>query len=117
MNRAQGQYKRWPIDEEERATVADLRLWLGEQNVCLHLRGLELVDHRTIPLYPLAEGLAHDWWRLFAGRDASMSLIAYRSGFACRISVWRSMALPSHSQPNNAFTPIWMCASGPARHA
>lgn len=67
---------------EERATVADLRLWLGEQNVCLHLRGLDAVDHVTIPLYPLAEGLVHAWWTLFGGRDSSLSLIAYRGGFA-----------------------------------
>lgn len=67
---------------EERATVADLRLWLGQQNVCLHLRGLESIDHLTIPLYALVEGLAHDWWTLFGGRDSSLSLIGYRSGFA-----------------------------------
>lgn len=67
---------------EERATVADLRLWLGQQNVCMHLRGSDAMDHVTIPLYSLAEGLAHDWWTLFGGRDSERSLIGYRIGFA-----------------------------------
>lgn len=67
---------------EERATVADLRLWLNDQNVCLHLRGQEARDRITIPLCSLAEGLALDWWTLFGGRDHVLSLIQYRSGFA-----------------------------------
>ncbi|HUZ12903.1 MAG TPA: hypothetical protein VMU93_08655 [Caulobacteraceae bacterium] len=66
---------------EERATVADLRLWLGEQNVTLHVHGLSIIDHLTISLYSLAEGLAHDWWRLFGGRDREFSLVGYRGGF------------------------------------
>jgi hypothetical protein len=67
---------------EERAAVADLRLWLNEQNVCMHLRGSKPFDHITISLYALAEGLAHDWWTLFGGRDYCHSLINYRSGYA-----------------------------------
>ncbi len=67
---------------EERATVADFRLWLAEQNVCQHLRGSKLFDHVTISLYSLAEGLAHDWWTLFGARDNDLSLIRYRSGYA-----------------------------------
>ena len=67
---------------EERATVADLRLWLNDQNVCLHLRGQDARDHITIPLCSLAEGLALDWWTLFGARDHALSLIQYRSGFA-----------------------------------
>lgn len=62
--------------------MADLRLWLGEQNVCLHLRGAQSVDHLTISLYPLVEGLVHNWWTLFGGRDASQSLLGYRGGYA-----------------------------------
>src|SRR3546814_12398000 len=46
---------------EERATVADFRLLLQDQNVTLHLSGEQLFDHLTISLYGLAEGLAHDW--------------------------------------------------------
>ncbi|MSO75924.1 MAG: hypothetical protein EXQ87_03285 [Alphaproteobacteria bacterium] len=67
---------------EERATVADVRLVLQQQNVSLHLRGNESADHLTIPLYSLAEGLAHDWWTLFGGRDRELSLIKHRSGYA-----------------------------------
>jgi hypothetical protein len=48
----------------------------------MHLRGNTNFDHLTISLYPLAEGLAHDWWTLFGGRDREFSLIRYRSGYA-----------------------------------
>jgi hypothetical protein len=67
---------------EERATVADLRLWLQQQNVTLHLRGNESTDHLTIALYSLAEGLAYDWWTLLGGRDHEISLVKHRSGYA-----------------------------------
>ena len=67
---------------EERATVADLRLWLDQQNICLHLQGTKSVDHITVPLYALTEGLAHDWWTLFRGRDNFLSFFRYRSGYA-----------------------------------
>ena len=66
---------------EERATVADLRLFIQHQNVTLHLRGNESADHLTISLYSLAEGLAHDWWTLFGGRDRELSMIKHRSGY------------------------------------
>jgi hypothetical protein len=66
---------------EERATVADLRLWLNEQNVTLHLRGAESIDHVTVSLYGIVEGLVHDWWGLFGGRDQETSLRKYRNGF------------------------------------
>jgi hypothetical protein len=66
---------------EERATVADLRLFLSEQNVTMHLRGEQAFDHITISLYPIAEGLAHDWWTIFGDRDRQISLTKYRSGF------------------------------------
>ena len=67
---------------EERATVADLRLFLSEQNVTMHLRGEQAFDHITVSLYPIAEGLAHDWWTIFGDRDRQISLVKYRSGFA-----------------------------------
>ena len=66
---------------EERATVADLRLCLNRQNVSLHLRGQDSFDYTTISLYALAEGLAHDLWTLFGGRDGKVSLIRYRDGY------------------------------------
>ena len=67
---------------EERATVADLRLYVGEQNVTMHLIGKKSEDEITLPLYPLAEGLAYDWWNLFGGRDREFSLLRYRMGYA-----------------------------------
>lgn len=66
---------------EEQATVADLRLFLSEQNVTMHVRGEQAFDHITVSLYPIAEGLAHDWWTIFGDRDRQISLVKYRSGF------------------------------------
>lgn len=66
---------------EERATVADFCLWLNEQNVTMHLRTEKHYDHITVALYPLAEGLVHDWWALFGGRDREFSLTKYRTGY------------------------------------
>jgi hypothetical protein len=67
---------------EERATVADLRVYVGEQNVTMHLVGKHSEDHITLPLYPLAEGLTYGWWNLFGGRDQEFSLLRYRMGYA-----------------------------------
>ena len=71
---------------EERATVADFQVLVSEQNVTMHFRGNApatgaSTDHVTIPLYGLAEGIAHDWWNLFGGRDHEFLLIKHRSGF------------------------------------
>lgn len=70
------------IAPEERETVADLRIWLDDRNVCMHLRGNLASDAVTLPLYGLAEGLVHDWWNLFGGRDRTLSLVRHREGFA-----------------------------------
>jgi hypothetical protein len=70
------------VAPEERATVADFTLWLNEQNVTMHLRDGISHDHLTIALYPLVEGLVHDWWALFGGRDREFSLTKYRTGYA-----------------------------------
>jgi hypothetical protein len=70
------------VAPEERATVAKFRLWLAEQNVTMNLRDAVLTDHIVISLYSLAEGLAHDWWSLFGGREREISLIKHRSGYA-----------------------------------
>lgn len=66
---------------EERASAADLKLFLQDRNATLHSRGHESADHVTIALYGLAEGLAHDWWSLFGGRDREVSFIKYRNGY------------------------------------
>jgi hypothetical protein len=70
------------VAPEERATVADVRLCLNDQNISLHIHGKHSIDHLTISLYPVAEGLVHDWWSLFGARDREFSLIKYRGGYA-----------------------------------
>lgn len=69
------------VDVEERATLAEFRLWLNDQNVCFHLCGTTSTDYIVIPLCSLANGLAHDWWTIFGGRDADISLTRYRNGY------------------------------------
>lgn len=66
---------------EERATVADTRIWLNDKNVTQHLCGGELRDHVTVALYGLAEGIAHDWWTIFGSRNGETRLLKYRNGF------------------------------------
>jgi hypothetical protein len=69
---------------EERATACDLKILIGEQNVCLHLDGAdgELYNHLTMPAYSLAEGLVYDWWKILGGRDKEYRLIKHRMGYA-----------------------------------
>ncbi len=67
---------------EERASSANFRVWIGDRNACLHLDGNTSVDELTMPLYSLAEGLAHDWWSLFGARDGVFSLVRHRMGYA-----------------------------------
>jgi hypothetical protein len=69
---------------DERATVCDLRIWIGETNVTTHLdiEDQELFDHVTVPTFALADGIAHDWWRILGGRDAEHKLVRHRMGYA-----------------------------------
>ena len=82
---------------EERATVADLRIFVGDDNVCAYeqprRRGkgrgtanrrinVRHVDHVTISVYPLAEEIALNWWRLFGSRDGEQRLLDGRGGYA-----------------------------------
>jgi hypothetical protein len=69
---------------EERATACDLRIWINDENVCLHVDGVDgtLYDHVTMPAYSLAEGLSHSWWALFGARDKDYRLIQDRMGYA-----------------------------------
>jgi len=66
---------------EERASVADLRLFLNNQNVTQHMLGGEVSDHVTVALYGLVDGLAHDWWAIFGARDREFSIRNYRTGY------------------------------------
>ncbi len=66
---------------EERATVADLRLFLNERNVTQHMLGDSVSDHVTVALYGLVNGVVHDWWSIFGARDQEISLKNYRTGY------------------------------------
>jgi SOS response regulatory protein OraA/RecX len=66
---------------EERATVADVRIFVDRQNVTLHLFGDSVFDYVVVALYGVAHGIAHDWWKIFGSRDNEFSLLRYRSGF------------------------------------
>ena len=69
---------------EERATVADVKLWVGGQLATRHRfdgrRGEETVDVLTLPLWGLVNGLVRDWWSIFGGRDREFLLKTYREG-------------------------------------
>lgn len=67
---------------EERATAAELQIWLGDSNATLHFTGERPSASVSMPIYTLAEGLALDWWRLFGSREEEVSLKRYRSGYA-----------------------------------
>ena len=69
---------------EERATLCDLKIVVGDNNACLFFDDelKESFDSLTIPAVHLAAGLARDWWRIFGGRrDHKLSLLPYRTGF------------------------------------
>lgn len=82
---------------EERATVADLRIFIGDRNACVHERprrsakspgvrgvhGSVRTDAAaTVSVYPLAEEIAFNWWRLFGGRQSELALAEGRGGYA-----------------------------------
>ena len=68
---------------EERATLCDLRILLGNENACRFLDDVanKTFDALTVPAVHLAEGIARDWWRIFGRRDHRQSLLPYRTGF------------------------------------
>ena len=64
--------------------VGAFRLCVGNTNVCESRAGTgrPMSDSIPVSVYPLAEGLAMDWWSLFGSRDVPHRLIAYRGGYA-----------------------------------
>ena len=85
------------VAPEERATVADLRIFIADRNACAHEQPRRLAkksggagvrrnvrpgDAATVSLYPLAEEIAFNWWRLFGGRDSELALAEGRGGYA-----------------------------------
>ena len=81
---------------EERATIADLRIVIGDNNACANVQprrpsknagtvasgNARREDHVTVSVYPLAEEIALGWWRLFGGRDERLRLADCRAGYA-----------------------------------
>ena len=82
---------------EERSTIADLRIFIGGDNVCAYEQprrrskgrttadrrtNVQHVDHVTVSVYPLAEEIALNWWRLFGSRDGELRLLDGRGGYA-----------------------------------
>lgn len=67
---------------EERATVAALALHVGGRNATLaSLPKGKVVKNITVVAYALAEGLVHDWWRVFTPHDLPVLLRRWRSGY------------------------------------
>ena len=72
---------------EERATIADIKVFVDEVNVCEHLVGQasgvrQPSGEATVSAYPIAEALAFEWWRLFGRRDDEFRLFNHRCGYA-----------------------------------
>ena len=69
---------------EERATLCDLQIFVGDANACRFYDAAErrAFDHIVVPAVHLAEGIATDWWAIFGGRDRPRSVLPYRTGFA-----------------------------------
>ena len=84
------------VAAEERATVADLRIFIGDGNACDNEqprrrggktgaaadRNVRREDCATVSVYPLAEEIALGWWRLFGARDARLRFAEGRAGYA-----------------------------------
>ena len=64
--------------------VADLRIDIDAVNVCRYREGNDqnTIEDLSVSVYPLAEGIAMDWWRIFGGRDEWYYLKGYRGGYA-----------------------------------
>lgn len=78
---------------EERATIADLVISIGGRNACENEqprrrgkggRGSNVrpATAATVSVYPLAEEIAFNWWRLFGDRDTELQLVDGRGGYA-----------------------------------
>ena len=71
------------VSAEERATMCDLRIVVGDTNACSHKDevGRESYESIVVPAVHLAEGIATDWWNIFGGRDCQRPIWPYRTGF------------------------------------
>ena len=64
--------------------TGDLRIDVDGVNVCAHREGdgRKRFESLFVSVYPLAEGIAMDWWRLFGNRDEWYQLKSNRGGYA-----------------------------------
>ena len=71
------------VSAEERATMCDLRIVVGDTNACSHKDevGRESYESIVVPAVHLAEGIATDWWNIFGGRDCQRPIWPYGTGF------------------------------------
>lgn len=115
------------VAPEERATVADLRIFIADRNACAHKqprrlakifggasirRNVRRSDAATVSLYPLAEEIAFNWWHLFSGRDSELALAEGRGGYAlpdirlaCNGTALAARCLPvDYANPEVRFT-------------
>jgi hypothetical protein len=69
---------------DERATVADFALWVGEVSATTHIieGDREVHEDVTVALCHVANALAHRWWEIFGGRDRWFRLMPHRGGYA-----------------------------------
>ncbi|MGI9322803.1 MAG: hypothetical protein ACR2PJ_04385, partial [Pseudomonadales bacterium] len=66
---------------EERETVADLKVEIGDKNATSHKEDGEERECLLVSVYGLAEGLAREWWQIMGNRDGEISLQRYRDGY------------------------------------
>ncbi len=69
---------------DERATVADFALWIGDVSATTHIveGDREVHETVTIALCHVANAIAHRWWEIFGGRDRWFRLMPHRGGYA-----------------------------------
>ena len=66
---------------QERATMAELKILVGRRNATAYEENGERAESLFVSVYGLAEGLAHEWWRMLGSRDDGISFRDYRDGY------------------------------------
>ena len=71
-------------DDIDLLAAGALRVLVDRANVCEFREAWDGKAGEALPVsvYPLAEGIAMDWWRLFGGRDAQFRATVHRGGYA-----------------------------------
>lgn len=71
-------------DDIDLLAAGALRVLVDRANVCEFREAWDGKAGEALPVsvYPLAEGVAMDWWRLFGDRDAQFCATAHRGGYA-----------------------------------